>query len=241
MDRENGKGILFGVLGVVTLIIAILGASLAYFTATSGKRDAISVKSAVVTITYTQGQSIIAGDLIPVEAAIAEKAYKKTGADQCKDDDGRAVCAVFAFSAYNDGDSNEDIIGQIISTTDTSCTPEEGQESCSVQEFDNLQYAVYQVTGTSRTKVSAENTTFAKSGSATTLFNNSEADNKVRINSKETNTYEILIWLNELAEDVYDDPDNAGNQDYEQGLSYTGAVYVSVSGATDKITGKVTG
>lgn len=241
MDRENGKGILFGVLGIVTLIIAILGASLAYFTATSGKQDAISVQSAVVTITYTQGQSIIAGNLIPVEAAIAEKAYKKTGADQCKDDNDRAVCAVFAFSAYNDGDINEEIIGQVISTTDTTCTPAEGQETCTVQEFDNLQYAVYQVTDSTRTKVSSENTTFAKSGNSTTLFNKADSDNKVTINSKETNNYEILIWLNELAEDVNNDPDNLGNQDYEQGLSYTGAVYVSVSGATDKITGKVTG
>ena len=66
-------------------------------------------------------------------------------------------------------------------------------------------------------------------------------DNKVTVTSGSHNTYEVLIWLNEAAsQEELDDPDNmtAGNQDHEQGLTYTGTVEIAVSGATDKITGE---
>lgn len=237
MDRENGKGILFGVLGIMTLIIAILGASLAYFTATaSSEKDAVTVQSATVTITYVEGQILQATNLIPATQDVAELAYAKESG-QCIDDNGRQVCAVYRFETKNDGAVNQTIKGSILTTTDVSCTPEEGEETCTPpREFDNLSYLVYETTGGTSNKINNNLTTFAKHGGSTDLFNNGTTNN-VTIDSGSSKSFEVLIWLNEKSTDINND-DGSGNQDYEQGLTYTGTVSVSVVG-TDKITGSI--
>ena len=79
MNQESGKGIIFGVLGILTLIIAIMGASLAYFTATAMDTDPekIIVQAATVTISYDNGRNLEAKDLIPSSFAAAEWAYNR--------------------------------------------------------------------------------------------------------------------------------------------------------------------
>ena len=236
MDRENGKGILFGVLGIMTLIIAILGASLAYFTATARSRDdAVTVQSATVAITYTEGRIVQASNLIPATQDVAELAYAKTDG-QCQDDDGDQVCAVYGFEVKNDGVKNQELKGSILTTT--RCTPKEGEDSCSLKgEFDNLSYIVYETSCDSPQKVSTQLTTFAKFGGTTELFNDG-ADNKVVVESGKSKSYEVLIWLNELSKDIAND-DGSGAQDHEQGLTYSGTVTIDVVGASDKITGEI--
>ena len=233
MERENGKGILFGVLGVMTLVIAVLGASLAYFTAVDrSAEDAVVVESATVTITYVQGQVLQASNLIPATQTVAETAYAKTDG-QCVDSNGKQVCAVFGFSAKNGGAEDFEVIGDIITTTDLA-----GEQKT---EFDNLSYVVYETTNGEKTKLSTEKTTLAKFGSSTTLFNNGTEHNSITVESGATNTYEILVWLNEIAtQEQLEDPNNLteGSQNHEQGLRYTGMVQIEVYGTTDKITGK---
>jgi len=240
MERENGKGILFGVLGIMTLIIAILGASLAYFTATDRSGDdAVSVQAATVTITYVQGQIIKAENLIPATQTVAETAYAKTGDSQCLDSNDKQVCAVFKFEAKNSGADNLEILGNILTTTQTSTN--NGEDGLQTREFDNLSYIVYDASTGTPVKINSTKTTFAKAGSSTELFNNGAGSSVVEVLSGTSNKYEILIWLNELAtEEELLDPDETvkGNQNFEQGLKYTGVVEISVSGASDKITGK---
>lgn len=236
MDRDSGKGILFGVLGVMTLIIAILGASLAYFTATARSRDdAVVVQSATVAITYTQGQILQATNLYPASQDVAERAYAKTQ-DKCIDDNGLQVCSVYAFETKNGGSVIQSITGSILTTT--RCTPAEGEDSCTPPaEFDNLSYMVYETTGGTPNKINSTLTKLGKYGSTSDLFNNGTT-NEISINSGETKKFEILVWLNELSPNVELD-DGSGNQDHEQGLTYTGTVSIEVVGVTDKITGEI--
>ena len=93
MNQESGKGIIFGVLGILTLIIAIMGASLAYFTATAMDTDPekIIVQAATVTISYDNGRNLEARDLIPTSFAAAEWAYNR-GIE--KDNAGRKLPAL---------------------------------------------------------------------------------------------------------------------------------------------------
>ena len=41
-QKNNGRGIFYGVIGVATLVVAIIGATFAYFTATAGNNVIIS-------------------------------------------------------------------------------------------------------------------------------------------------------------------------------------------------------
>ncbi len=258
MNQENGKGIIFGVLGILTLIIAIMGASLAYFTATAMDTDPekIIVQAATVTISYEQGTILEAKDLIPASFDVAEWAYNR-GVEkdqetqieedmQCKDDKGYTVCSVFRFNVSNEAGKNDSaIVGTIKTTTDAS----KNKDS---REFDNLMYTIYEVeydtsnVVTSRTEINKDkHITFGKvADDATQLFSHALEpgsdlkENEVKVPAGTKKYYELVIWLNEKSNDVTTD-EGTGNQDYEQGLSYEGTISVTVSGASDKITGTI--
>ena len=253
MNQENGKGIIFGILGILTLIIAIMGASLAYFTASASAAETpITVTSATVTITYMQGDILTAEELIPSDFDVVKLTYNRTGNDedgnplQCKDAKGYQVCSVFRFKASNEaGKNNQKITGSITTTTDLATL---GQE----KEFDNLKFAVFKVkhdeegnpvideeTG----KVVREEigdyschaklkptTTLEEGGPVSQLFDDcsGESDaNELELLAGEIGEFEIVIWLDETG----------GVQD-EQGLGYSGQIQIGVSGASDQITGE---
>lgn len=53
MDREEKRGIFLGIIGVLTLIVAIIGASFAYFSVNAkSSDDAVTVQAASVQIVY---------------------------------------------------------------------------------------------------------------------------------------------------------------------------------------------
>lgn len=236
MNQENGKGIIFGVLGILTLIIAIMGASLAYFTASGmSAEEPIEVTAATVTITYIQGEVLRANELIPATPTVAKWAYNRDD-EQCKDSKGYQVCSVFRFSASNEaGRNDQKIVGTITTTTDLESL---GQE----EEFRNLSYTIYDVSddGT-RNEINGELTKLAQSGGKTQLFNTGSGDstaNEYLIEAGSIHNFEILVWLNEQSLDLENDT-GEGNQDFEQGLSYTGLVEIAISNASDKVTGTI--
>ena len=49
MEKEDKRGIFFGVIGVLTLIVAIIGASLAYFSINAKSEYALGKRCANVT------------------------------------------------------------------------------------------------------------------------------------------------------------------------------------------------
>lgn len=244
MNNESGKGIIFGILGILTLIIAIMGASLAYFTASAENLDdPIRVTAATVTITLLQGDRIEANELIPATKEVVISAYNRKDvvegiSQQCLDNKGYQVCSVFRFDADNSGGKNDQRIEGSIETITNNSDSGLNQE----KEFENLAYTVYTVDNDgNRTEINTGTnlTKFAKTGYSTELFSiqGTENPNNYLIPAGEKVHFEVLIWLNEKAEDV-DNDDGSGNQNDEQGLSYIGAVKVGIAGASDKITGE---
>jgi len=241
MNQESGKGIIFGVLGILTLIIAIMGASLAYFTASGmSAEEPIEVTAATVTITYIQGEVLRANELIPSTKDVAVWAYnREASADgqpqQCKDSKGYQVCSVFRFAASNEaGRNDQKIVGTITTTTDTASL---GQEA----EFENLAYTIFYIDAEGdRVEINNNLTKLAKSGGKTQLFTRDETDeygvNEFIIEAGSIYNFEVLVWLNEKSTDLENDT-GEGNQDFEQGLSYSGLVEIAISNASDKVTG----
>ena len=57
-QRNNGRGIFYGVIGVATLVVAIIGATFAYFTATASNETAITGNMATINLGLTVTKSL---------------------------------------------------------------------------------------------------------------------------------------------------------------------------------------
>ena len=82
MENNNGKGIFYGVIGVATLVVAIIGATFAYFASTAnGNTGAAAANSANVsgTLEVAQDGQYVAPDLIPAAPATVLASFAQTG------------------------------------------------------------------------------------------------------------------------------------------------------------------
>lgn len=159
-EKEQDKTNTFNIIiGVSTLLVAILGATFAYFSATAkSKENDVTVKSAYVSISYDGGTEVKASNLIPATQTVALTKFKKkvtpigtindenlkfidedlyTVSDEkhkerrCIDDKGRQVCYVYQFTITSDGGEGvTDILGYI---------------KVNENQFQNLSYLLYEV------------------------------------------------------------------------------------------------
>ena len=123
------------IIGVATLLIALLGATFAYFSATAmSKENDVHVKSAYVSIYYDGGTEIEATDLIPSTKHVALTHYQKIDEDlpRCTDANGKQVSYVYQFSVMSEGNENEK--SKIVASIKVN-----------INEFENLSYYMYVV------------------------------------------------------------------------------------------------
>jgi len=105
--RNNVNGIFYGVIGIATLMIAVMGATFAYYTATQsagqneigGNMSTIGVDVEVTKMTKVDETK---GGLIPMSNNMVEMALNKPGQQICVDDNGNAVCQVYKVSVNNE-------------------------------------------------------------------------------------------------------------------------------------------
>lgn len=245
MEREDKRGVFFGVIGVLTLIVAIIGASFAYFSINaSSKQDAVNVKAASVQIVYTEGQSIEMQNLIPSTREIAMRTLTRGLAgtthevdgtpvpyEACKDDNNYTTCGYYEFSLTNNGENAVKVKAYVVPTALA-----EGEVG-----FSNLRFTLYDRTGiddksNNGTQVyegtvpyNAEDGTYDASGfSLLGTDINTTADLAGKGASK---NYRLFIWLNEAGED----------NNKEQGAIFKGTIHVDLPGGSGNITGVATG
>ena len=162
MENRRGSGIFLGVIGVATLLVAIIGATFAYFSATARSgNEAIAVGSTKLALGYKDDTTKFKTNMIPSTYAIAHHAAtdatwidttKKvnviTGKDsegkdivttidapgQCIDQNGNEICSFYEFYVGNPSKTtNMDIVGTITAVTN---------------DFTNLKFAIYDEAGT---------------------------------------------------------------------------------------------
>lgn len=218
--RENRKGIFFGVIGVLTLIVAIIGASFAYFSINvKSNENAVTVQSATVQIVYTDGQKLAVTDIIPSTKEIALKSINRatedSGYTQCVDDNNYTICGVYEFELTNQSDNTMNINGTI---TPTALTEDE-------KGFTNLKFNLYDVTGGVPTLIYEDGSvSYSEFG----IFGADKATT-TELPGSTTKKYRLVVWLNEAGE----------ANDAEQGAIFKGTVNVGVVGASGGITGVV--
>ena len=156
-NKLKSRDVFYAVIALATLIVAIIGATLAYFSITASSQEgAVNAKAAVVSVNYEDSQQITtnAQHLIPADFEnVVKRAYakideRKTVAEAagddisslCRDDAeaypdnpeglrGYEVCSVYRFSISSDQERN--ITAKLLNENNT---------------FTYLAYAVYDVT-----------------------------------------------------------------------------------------------
>lgn len=258
MNREDKRGIFFGVVGVLTLIVAIIGASLAYFSINArSDSDAIKVEAATVQIIYEDGKKVLAqSNMIPSTQTIAVKAYNRYLEDsstyeKCIDDNDQVVCGTYNFTVRNEGRTATPITITVEPTeiTDENGTPIEHKK------FKNLSYILYDVSeldynetlGDYIGEVTEDNivkegvfaSEWTGTGNDVKVTNYLDTvmvskDDNLSIPANSEKNYRLFIWLNELSTE-----DEPIAQDYEQGAMFQGAVSIEVSDTSGTITGTI--
>ena len=246
MNGEDKRGIFFGVVGVLTLIVAIIGATLAYFSINAqSEENALIVQAASVQIVYEDGNKLNVEDIIPSEYNIAMRAYSRwlsqetidggdVEYDKCVDDAGHVVCGVYEFTLTNNGTNKADITARVVPTT----IPGEDEPS-----FKNLKYKLFDITGVAVNEDEESGRLGERIGTGTevtqenqqTTGNVSYTEFKILPTATELpgdgaqKVYRLFIWLDEAG------PDN----NPEQGAKFDGTVFIDVAGTQD-ITGTIT-
>lgn len=113
-QKNNGRGIFYGVIGVATLVVAIIGATFAYFTATASNNNVITGNMATINfglnVTKVTHVDESKGGMIPMSNNMVQAAVLDTGsgnaAKTCVDDNGNAVCQVYKIVVTNTGSAS---------------------------------------------------------------------------------------------------------------------------------------
>ena len=136
MNDNKSRDIFYGVVAVATLIVALVGATLAYFSiSASSNEGAVSAKAAVVSINYNDTQQVTAQaqKLIPSELQIMQYYYEMALAsgdfvesegthdvNKCQDAKDNEICSVYRFTVSVD--SGEESIKATLNTEDNGFT-----------------------------------------------------------------------------------------------------------------------
>ncbi len=149
MERK-GQGIFYGVIGVATLIVAIIGATFAYFTASASNNETIQGNAATVGLNLTV-EKVSNGEsgLVPqkpgaplTSAMKGVDAKANSGDDSCVDANGNTVCQVYKITVQNTGSAEAKLNGTLtlekgtvtnlkwttVQTWDSNPTPDETKE-----------------------------------------------------------------------------------------------------------------
>lgn len=128
MNETKGRGLFYGVIAIATFIIMAVGATFAYFTAsTSSMNSAVQTGSTTLELDYISYETAwMKNDLIPVDTKVAEYSFERqsdaTISDEtsksnalCVDDDGNSICSVYVFQVINTAKSDQEVSIDVIS------------------------------------------------------------------------------------------------------------------------------
>ena len=182
MENNNGKGIFYGVIGVATLVVAIIGATFAYFSATASNGEVIQGEAATVglNLEVTKVSTDASGGLIPMTDADVSKGLTgdtATGSKMCVDKNGNTVCQVYKIVVTNTGSSTAVVNGTLNITG---------------EGFTNLKWQL--LTGTTDDGLS---TTTTYNPIATTSLVTSQTLQPTTGSA----TYYVMVWISNLASD----------------------------------------
>ena len=251
MENKKGNGIFLGVIGVATLIVAIIGATFAYFSAsTSSANNAISVNSTQLSLGYSDDTSKLKTNLIPATDEIAKFGATDTthintkGA--CIDDNGNEVCGVYDFFVGNpSGTTAQKIYANITVVTNTfdnlyfTILDEKGEVVIPATNFkgtgqnDDRTVTYTEKEGKAVLELKALEQTLLASPSAVADGDKNDASKytlKESGTDKNFRKYKVIIWIRE----------SGGDQtDADAGQAFSAGINITTEGSGTGVTGVI--
>ena len=242
MNEENqrkGPGVFYAVVGVATLVVAIIGATFAYFSASvtpdensdniQGETNNISGASLTVTVTklfgIANGASANSDNLVP--AAFRDNNTGDITAAltaQCVDD-GYTGCHVYDIMIESDQTIDEaDLL------LDLAVTPVTGGSKA------NWKYLVFQGSSSSATSITTAATSLSSDASDVELHERSKPTTTTGLTANTPVHYYLMVYLANIDAAQNDPAATAqGTTTYELG-SYQGSVELKAMGGQVKAT-----
>ena len=135
-NETKGRGLFYGVIAVATFIVMAVGATFAYFTATTESMNAaVQTGSTTLQLQYiSYGTAWSKDDLIPADTTVVEYSvevqndttitslpseegvYPANGNNtMCKDDFGNSICSIYVFQVINSAASPQTVSLNVVS------------------------------------------------------------------------------------------------------------------------------
>ena len=121
LNNNKDRSLFYGVIAVATFIIMAVGATFAYFTAsTSSANSTVKTGSTKLELEYVSyGAGWMNNKLIPVDMKVAEYSVEwqndTTKNKMCIDDYGNQICSAYVFQVKNTANSPQDVSINLIS------------------------------------------------------------------------------------------------------------------------------
>ena len=128
MENRNGKGIFLGVVSVATLIVAIIGATFAYFSATVTGNNEVNITSYQFAATAAVEKIAPTGtykDLIPVDSTnVITLANNQSNSNNgsCVDNAGYAACVIYHVTIENSSNAAITLTGELVPKSEDNFT-----------------------------------------------------------------------------------------------------------------------
>ena len=247
--EKKGNGIFLGIVGVATLIVAIIGASFAYFSIqASSAEGAVNLTAYEFTASLSMAQVYGPGEkgIIPVlpngsvtNAAPPDNtnlAYAINVKKSCLDDNSYGVCALYSVNIVNNSPAEKTFNGTIITNNNIA-----SENRSDATAFENLQYR--EVTGElvsgSNNELTISNTAVDINPAVNGVTNTGTS---VVVPANSNKTIYFIIYLNEKTGPVEGNQSETETKDQsnEMGATFQGQVVFSENGSNNKLTGTFT-
>lgn len=242
MENKKGSGIFLGVVSVATLIVAIIGATFAFFSTQTGSENnavnvgayefATSVKSVERVYPTTEDEAKFTQGIIPLNVAtsVGDTTYlmRALSADKkCIDDKGYMVCALYKVTLTN----TSTIAAEMNLTVKTT----KNVAGAGGSAFTDLTFQTLTTTDSG--------TTFSLDGTAATLLDTDQAvvikkdsgDLTITAEAAETTgvaketVHYFVVYLNEASAET--------NQSSQMGAKYEGQLIYTTTTGGNTLTG----
>ena len=219
MENKKGSGIFLGVVSIATLVVAIIGATFAFFSANAASNEnAVEVEAYQFTVGMTVASKVnTKGKFIPLnpETAVTHEKYTNnmsyalnvgTNSNICIADNGFQVCELYELTFNNTGTDPVMLDGTIQTTLNEAGT--------GGNVFKNLKAQIVDFNeGSSDYSLSATHTAVAlpETLNAPVALTSSS----IEVPTGQSKLY-LVVWLNETSEGV--------EQSKEMGAKYNGQI-----------------
>lgn len=232
MDNNNGKGIFYGVIGVATLVVAIIGATFAYFSATvnpangsdsiQGETNGDFASSLTLTVNKLQFTGATAsGKLVPadfgasfVPANITTTDINRALTAKCENA-GYTGCHVWKITAN---------ASQAISNANINLTL---NVDSGVTEKTQWSYVIYTGTDSAASAIVQDTSNANRAGSFASGLSSVDIHKNASLSANTDQVYYLMVYLNNI-----EDIQNSGTHDATG--SYSGSVTMQAAGGTVK-------